>query len=42
LSTVKPLATGEEGYECIMKIKTKLLRIRDKQWKERGVGFVKL
>ena len=33
---------GEEGFVCLMKIKTRLYRIRDGEWKQRGTGFVKL
>ena len=35
-------ATGEEGLECILKLRVKLYRFRDEQWKERGVGNAKL
>ena len=35
-------ATGEEGLECIMKLRIKLYRYRDDQWKERGIGNAKL
>lgn len=35
-------ATGEEGLECIMKLRVKLYRYRDEQWKERGIGNAKL
>ena len=33
--------TGEELEECIFKMRAKLYRIRDEQWKERGTGNVK-
>ena len=36
------LASGEENLECLMKIRTKLFRWRDEQWKERGIGNAKL
>ena len=36
------MKTGEEDLECIMKIRVKLYRWRDEQWKERGVGNCKL
>ena len=35
-------ASGEENLECIMKIRAKLFRWRDEQWKERGIGNCKL
>ena len=35
-------ATGEENLECLMKIRVKLFRWRDEQWKERGIGNAKL
>ena len=38
-------ATGgspDEGLKCIMKLRLKLLRFRDSQWKERGVGQCRL
>ena len=34
--------SGEENLECIMKIRVKLFRWRDEQWKERGIGNAKL
>ncbi len=34
--------TGEELEECIFRVRTKLYRIRDNQWKERGTGNAKL
>ena len=34
--------SGEEGLECILKLRIKLYRWRDEQWKERGVGNCKL
>jgi hypothetical protein len=34
--------TGEEAEECIYKQRAKLYRLRDEQWKERGVGNAKL
>lgn len=34
--------SGEEGLECILKLRTKLYRFADNQWKERGVGNIKL
>ena len=36
------LATGEEGFVCLLKTKCKLFRVRDKEWKERGIGYIKL
>jgi Ran-binding protein 1 len=41
LPTVKKV-TGEEKEECIFRMRTKLYRIRDEQWKERGTGNAKL
>jgi Ran-binding protein 1 len=34
--------TGEENEECIFKMRCKLFRMRDQQWKERGIGNCKL
>ena len=34
--------TGEETEECIFKMRIKLFRFRNKEWKERGVGECKL
>ena len=34
--------TGEETEECIFRMRTKLYRLRDEQWKERGTGNCKL
>ena len=34
--------TGEENLECIFKMRTKLYRLRDEQWKERGIGNLKI
>ena len=34
--------TGEEKEECIFRVRCKLYRLRDDQWKERGVGNGKL
>lgn len=34
--------TGEEAEECIFRIRSKLYRLRDDQWKERGTGNAKL
>lgn len=34
--------TGEESEECIFKMRCKLYRHRDEQWKERGTGNCKL
>jgi hypothetical protein len=34
--------TGEESEECIFKMRCKLYRLRDEQWKERGTGNAKL
>jgi Ran-binding protein 1 len=34
--------TGEEAEECIFKMRAKLYRMRDEQWKERGTGNCKL
>ena len=37
-----PVVTGEEDEEMIFKIKARLFRFRDSQWKERGSGDLKL
>jgi Ran-binding protein 1 len=34
--------TGEENEECIFKMRAKIYRLRDDQWKERGTGNAKL
>lgn len=34
--------TGEEKEECIFRVRCKLYRLRDDQWKERGTGNGKL
>ena len=34
--------SGEENLECLMKIRAKLFRWRDEQWKERGIGNAKI
>jgi Ran-binding protein 1 len=34
--------TGEEKEECIFRVRCKLYRFRDEQWKERGTGNGKL
>jgi Ran-binding protein 1 len=34
--------TGTEQLECVFKMRVKLYRVRDEQWKERGVGNCKL
>lgn len=34
--------TGEEQEECIFRVRAKLYRWRDEQWKERGTGNAKL
>ena len=34
--------TGEESEECIFKLRCKLYRIRNDEWKERGTGNCKL
>lgn len=34
--------TGEEQEECIFRLRAKLYRLRDDQWKERGTGNAKL
>jgi Ran-binding protein 1 len=34
--------TGEEKDECIFKMRVKLYRFREEQWKERGTGNLKL
>jgi hypothetical protein len=36
------VTTGEEDMDCIFKIRAKLYRWADDQWKERGVGDCKL
>ena len=36
------MKTGEEDLECILKLRVKLYRWRDEQWKERGIGNCKL
>mmetsp|Transcript_7928 Transcript_7928/g.15402 ORF Transcript_7928/g.15402 Transcript_7928/m.15402 type:complete len:187 (-) Transcript_7928:4048-4608(-) len=36
------VSTGEENMDCIFKIRAKLYRWSDEQWKERGVGDCKL
>lgn len=33
---------GEENEDCIFKMKAKLYRFKDGEWKERGLGFLKL
>ena len=37
-----PVVTGEEEEDLIFKIKTRMYRFRDAQWKERGAGDLKL
>ncbi len=37
-----PTVTGEEEEECIFKLKGRLYRLRDSEWKERGHGEIKL
>ena len=37
-----PLVTGEEDDEVLAKFRTKLYRFTDKQWKERGIGELKI
>mgnify|MGYP003347834596 CR=1 FL=1 len=32
----------DDGLECIFKVRTKLYRFNDNQWKERGVGNLKM
>ena len=34
--------TGEEKEECVFRMRAKLYRVRDEQWKERGTGNAKL
>jgi Ran-binding protein 1 len=34
--------TGEEKEECIFRMRSKMYRFRDEQWKERGTGNLKL
>ena len=34
--------TGTEGEVCLFKMRCKLYRFRDNQWKERGIGNAKL
>ncbi len=36
------IKNGEEDEECIFKMRAKLYRFRDDEWKERGTGFLKL
>ena len=36
-----PVVTGEEDEDLIFKMKAKLFRFRDGQWKERGTGDMK-
>lgn len=36
------VATGEEDEECILRLRAKLYRFRDSQWKERGLGNARL
>jgi hypothetical protein len=33
--------TGEESEECIFKVRCKLYRMRNDEWKERGTGNMK-
>ena len=37
-----PLVTGEENDDLIVKFRAKLYRYVDKQWKERGIGEIKI
>ena len=39
---IVPTVTGEENEDCILKMKAKLYRFRDDEWKERGLGCLKL
>ncbi len=39
---IVPIVTGEENYDCIFKMRAKLYRFRDDEWKERGTGQFKL
>ena len=34
--------TGEENEDCIFKLRAKVFRWRDDEWKERGIGNLKL
>ena len=34
--------TGEEKEECIFKMRVKMYRFRDNEWKERGTGYCKI
>lgn len=36
------VSSGEEGFVCLFKVKAKMYRWRDNQWKERGMGWLKL
>ena len=42
VSKVTAVKSGEEGLECLLKLRTKLYRFADNQWKERGVGNIKI
>lgn len=37
-----PLITGEEDETLIYEAKAKLFRFLDQQWKERGIGQIKI
>ena len=39
---VVEIKTGEEDEECIFKMRARLYRWRDGEWKERGTGEVRL
>ena len=39
---VIPVSNGEENEDCIFKMRAKLYRFRDEEWKERGIGILKL
>ena len=42
IPTIEKTPKAEEKEECIFKMRSKLYRLRDEQWKERGTGNGKL